>query len=244
MKNSKKEKFNPLDLATRVYYSTATFGKDTTFTHGPRRTEHWGVENDVFSKYLLITNNKSALSNANFMLGDYFQSSQYIDATHKKFHIIDLDEHDHDAVSIKLTKTHKFKPVASLSKCQKLTRAIANNVGSTNKIAIDSVVKDAFHEMLEPDDFFKFQEVRTEFRVSISLVKNRRVFKKINVNIGYFTLIVGSKPYDYQEDDSKQKKATRPALSHPVYKIDDMEFMAIFNDSKKYYCDAVAMFRI
>lgn len=244
MRNSKKEKFNPLDLATRVYYSTATFGKDTTFTHGPRKSDNWGIENDVFSKYLLITNDKSALANANFILRRYFQSSQYIDATHKKFHIIDLDEYDHDAVSIKLTKTHKFKPVASLSKCQILTRAIARNVKSTNNMEIDPIIKEAFNEMLEPDDFFKFQEVRTEFRVSISLVKKRKVFKKINVNIGYFTLIVGSKPYDYQEDDSKQKKATRPALSNPVYKVDDMEFMAIFNDSKKYYCDAVDMLRI
>lgn len=140
------------------------------------------------------------------MLGDYFQSSQYIDATHKKFHIIHLDEHDHDAMSIKLTKTHKFKPVESLSKCQILTREIAKNVELTNKIAIDSVMKEAFHEMLELDGFFKFQEVRTEFIVSISPVKNRKVFKKINVNIGCFTLIVGSKPYDYQEGDSKHKK--------------------------------------
>lgn len=125
-----------------------------------------------------------------------------------------------------------------------MTRVIATNVKSTNNIEIDPVIKDAFTEMLEPDDFFKFQEVRTKFRISISLVKDRKVFKKINVNIGYSTLIVGSKPYDYQEGDSKQKKATRPALLHPVYKIDDMEFMAIFNDSKKYYCDAIAMLRI
>lgn len=237
-------KFNPVELASRAFYTAVDLYKDTTFLHGYATTFLGGLENSINTKHLLITNDINAFSSVNYILKDYFASSQYQDATHKKFHIIDLDQYDYDSASIKLTRTHKFKPVSSLSKCQKLTRIITRKTPSSNGIEIDPVLRMAFEEMLEPEDFFKFQEVRTEFRISISLVKNRKVFKKINMNIGYFTLIVGSKPYDYQEDDSKQKKATRPSLSNPVYQVDDIEFMATFNDRKKDYRDMVDMMKI
>lgn len=241
----KNTEFNPVELASKAFYTSRAFDmKETTFKHGSANAIIAGVEEEISTKHLLITEDRDALPNVDYVLRDYFASSQYIFATHKKFHIIDLDQYDYDAASIKLTRTHKFKPVSSLSKCQKLTRAIARNVAPINKIEIDPTVRLAFTEMLEPEDFFKFQEVRTEFRISISLVKNRKVFKKINMNIGYFTLIVGSKPYDYQEEDSKAKKATRPALSNPVFKVDCIEFMATFNERVKHYRDKVEMLKI
>lgn len=237
-------KFNPVELGSKAFCMNAIFGKDKTFQHGHAKAAIGVHVVDISTKHLLITDNKSTLSNVQYLLKDYFASSQYQNATHKKFHIIDLDQYDYDSASIKLARTYKFKPVSSLSKCQKLTRIITRKTPSSNGIEIDPVLRMAFEEMLEPDDFFKFQEVRTEFRVSISLVKNRKVFKKINMNMGYFTLIVGSKPYDYQEEDSKQKKATRPSLSNPVYKDDGIEFMATFNDFHKRNREAVEMFRI
>lgn len=237
-------KFNPVELGSQAFCMNAIFGKDKTFQHGHAKAVIGVDVVDISTKHLLITDNKSTLSNVQYLLKDYFASSQYQDATHKKFHIIDLDQYDYDAASVKLTRTHKFKPVSSLSKCQKLTRIITRKTPSSNGIEIDPVLRMAFEGMLEPDDFFKFQEVRTEFRVSISLVKNRKLIKKMTVNIGYFTLIVGSKPYDYLEEDSKQKKATRPSLSNPVYKDDGIEFMATFNDRKKDYRDMVDMMKI
>ncbi|MGN2463818.1 hypothetical protein ACTAB1_01960 [Pseudomonas fragariae (ex Marin et al. 2024)] len=238
-------KFKPIELASTAFYTVLDFSTtDTIFRHGSAKAIVNGKDEEISTKHLYITHDRDALPNANCILKDYFASSQYQDATHKKFHIIDLDEYDYDAVSIKLIKTHLYKPVSSLSKCQKLTRVISRDVQSVNGVEIDPVIKMAFDEMLEPDDFFKFQELRTEFRISISIVKNRKVIDKIKVNIGYFTLIVGSKPYDFQEDDSKQKNAARPSLSNPVFKVDGIEFMAIFNDSKKYYRDAVDMLKI
>lgn len=240
----KNTEFNPVELGSQAFFMSAKFGNYKTFQHGHAKAIVYGEETDISTKHLLITDNKTALPIVQYVLKDYFASPQYQNATHKKFHIIDLDQFDYDAASIKLTRTHKFKPVSSLSKCQKLTRIITRKTPSSNGIEIDPVLRMAFEEMLEPDDFFKFQEVRTEFRVSISLVKNRKLFKKINMNMGYFTLIVGSKPYDYQEEDSKQKKATRPSLSNPVYKDDGIEFMATFNDRKKDYRDMVDMMKI
>ena len=139
---------------------------------------------------------------------------------------------------------HRAAPYRKGQVLHSVFAAATRKTPTSNGIEIDPVLRMAFEEMLEPDDFFKFQEVRTEFRVSISLVKNRKVFKKINVNIGYFTLIVGSKPYNYQEEESKQKKATRPSLSNPVYKDDGIEFMVTFNDRKKDYRDMVDMMQI
>lgn len=237
-------KFNPVELASQAFYTSRTFAKsETTFKHGSAKAIIDGQEEEISTKHLLITDDKAALPNVGYILKDYFASSQYQNATHKKFHIIDLDQDDYDTASIKLTRTHKFKPVSSLSKCQKLTRIITRKT-SSNDIEIEPVLRMAFEEMLGPDDFFRFQEIRTEFRVSISLVKNRKVFKKINVNIGYFTLIVGSKPYSYQVEDSKQKKATRPSLSNPVYKDDGIEFMVTFNDRNKDYRTMVDMMKI
>ena len=234
--------FNPVELGSKAYYTVLDF-KGYYFSHGHAKTVVAGAEILISTKHLAITDDTSAIPNVNYVLKDYFASSQYQNATHKKFHIIDLDQYDYDSASIKLTRTHKFKPVSSLSKCQKLTRIITRKT-SSNDIEIDPILRMAFEGMLEPDDFFKFQEVRTEFRVSISLVKNRKLIKKKTVNIGYFTLIVGSKPYDYQEEDSKQKKATRPSLSNPVYKDDGIEFMATFNDRKKDYRDMVDIMKI
>ncbi|WP_409271545.1 hypothetical protein, partial [Pseudomonas sp. KCJK9111] len=153
-------------------------------------------------------------------------------------------EFEHDAVSIKLTKTHKFKAVSSVSKCHKLTQHIAKADQPINNVVADKFVMMAFDEMLQPDDFFKFHEVRTEYRVSISLVKNRKVIKTIKVNMGYLTLITTSKQFDYQECESQEKKATRPSLFNPVYRVDNIEFMATFNDSKSYYRDVVDMLKI
>lgn len=239
----KKEKFNPVELASKAYYTVVDYTGDL-FTHGHAKSVVGHEVFDISTKHLVVTKYRSALLKADYVLRDYFSSSQYQDATHKKFHIVDLDQYDYDSASIKLTRTHKFKPVSSLSKCQRLTRIIGRKTPTSNGIEIDPVLMEAFESMFEPEDFFKFQEVRTEFRISISLVKNRKVFKKINMNIGYFTLIVGSKPYDYLEDDSKQKKATRPSISNPVYKDDGIEFMATFNDFHKRNREAVEMFRI
>lgn len=240
----KTTKFNPVQLASRAFYTAVNIYEDTTFLHGYATTFLGGIENSINTKHLLITNDRDALPNANYILRDYFASSQYQDATHKKFHLIDLDIYDYDTASIKLIKTHLFKPVSSISKCETFARAIDGGITSTNNIEIENVHLEAFKNMMQPYDFFKFEEVRTEFRVSISLVKNRKVFKTLKMNIGYFTLVVGSKPYDYQEEDSKAKKATRPSLSNPIYKVDDIEFIATFNDRKKCYCDAVDMLRI
>lgn len=241
----KNTEFNPVELASKAFYTVIDFKpSDTTFKHGSAKAIVDGREEDISTKHMFITRDRDALSNADYILRDYFASSQYVNATHKKFHIIDLDQYDYDAASIKLTRTHKFKPVSSLSKCQKLTRIITSKTPSSNGIEIDPVLRMAFEGMLEPDDFFKFQEVRTEFRISISLVKNRKLIKKMTLNIGYFTLIVGSKPYSYRVEDSKQKKATRPALSNPVYKVDNIEFMATFNDFHKRNREAVEMFKI
>lgn len=239
-------KFNPVHLASSAYYLAMCLDDDieTTFAHGDAKMWLGNNSIDINTKHLLVTRYKDAIPNANEHLKDYFASSQYQNATHKKFHIIDLDQYDYDSASIKLSRTHKFKPVSSLSKCQKLTRIISRRTASSNGIEIDPILRMAFEEMLEPDDFFKFQEVRTEFRVSISLVKNGKVFKKIKMNIGYFTLVFGSKPYDYQEEESKQKKATRPSLSNPVYKDDGIEFMVTFNDRNKDYRTMVEMMKI
>lgn len=226
-----KQKFNPADIASDAFYA-AWRPIDTCFS------------NMTDTAHLLITNNKSAYDNAYYILSDYFHSEQYQEATHKKIHLIDLDEFDHDAVSIKLTKTNKFKPVSSVSKLHKLTQHIAKAEKPINNVTADKFVMMAFDEMLQPDDFFNFHEVRTEYRVSISLVKNRKVFKTIKVNMGYLTLITTSKQFDYQECESQEKKATRPSLFNPVYRVDNIEFMATFNDSKKYYREIVDMLRI
>lgn len=229
---NKQIKFNVAEIASVAFHNVVYPSKDTYYFN----PLHFG--------HLLITNNKASYDNAYYILSDYFHSEQYQEATQKKIHLIDLDEFDHDAVSIKLTKTNKFKPVSSVSKCHKLTQHIAKAEQPINKVTADVFVMMAFDEMLQPDDFFKFHEVRTEYRVSISLVKNRKVIKTIKVNMGYLTLITTSKQFDYQECESQEKKATRPSLFNPVYRVDNIEFMATFNDSKSYYRDIVDMLKI
>lgn len=229
---NKQIKFNAAEIASDVFISVSDALNDTYYYNSSR------------SGHLLITNNKASYDNAYYLLSDYFHSEQYQEATHKKIHLIDLDEFDHDAVSIKLTKTNKFKSVSSVSKLHKLTQHIAKAEKPINNVTVDKFVMMAFEEMLQPDDFFNFHEVRTEYRVSISLVKNRKVIKTIKVNMGYLTLITTSKQFDYQECESQEKKATRPSLFNPVYRVDNIEFMATFNDSKKYYREIVDMLRI
>ncbi|HFN7140774.1 TPA: hypothetical protein ACHGQU_002352 [Pseudomonas aeruginosa] len=229
---NKQIKFNVAEIASDVFYNVANALTDTFYS------------NALSSGHLLITNNNASYDNAYYLLSDYFHSEQYQEATQKKIHLIDLDEFEHDAVSIKLTKTHKFKPVSSVSKCHRLTQHIAKADQPINNVVADKFVMMAFDEMLQPDDFFKFHEVRTEYRVSISLVKNRKVIKTIKVNMGYLTLITTSKQFDYQECESQEKKATRPSLFNPVYRVDNVEFMATFNDSKSYYRDVVDMLKI
>ncbi|MFL1559828.1 hypothetical protein ACI77J_01170 [Pseudomonas sp. O64] len=238
-------KFKPVELASKAFYTSRTFAEnETTFKHGSAKAIIDGQEEEISTKHLLITEDRNALPNVEYILRDYFASSQYQDATHKKFHIIDLDTYDYDTASIRLIKTHLFKPVSSISKCETFARAIDAGIASTNNIELESFYLEAFRNMMQPYDFFKFEEVRTEFRISVTLVKNGKALKPIKMNMGYFTLIVGSKPYDYQEEDSKQKKATRPSLSNPIYKVGDIEFMATFNDRQKRNRDAVDMVRI
>jgi len=105
---------------------------------------------------------------------------------------------------------------------------------------IDDVVRMAFDEALNPQDFFKFLEVRYEYRVSIFLVKNRKVIKTLKYNLGHLTLI----QFDYQETEDVEKKAARPSLLNPVYDISGVETMVVFYGGNKYYNDLVAMMRI
>jgi hypothetical protein len=58
-----------------------------------------------------------------------------------------------------------------------------------------------------------------------------------------FTLIAGSKLYDYQEVESEEKKATRRSLFHPCFEVDGIEFMALFNDKNRHYRGLVEMVR-
>ena len=131
-----------------------------------------------------------------------------------------------------------------MSQTKKYTDYLSSDVekNATNKVSIDPAVWEVFQNQPETD-FFKFQEVRKEYVVRISLVKNGRVFKKIKCNIGYFTLIAGSKPYDYQEVESEEKKATRQSLFHPCFEYCGVEFMAVFNEKNKHYKALVDMIK-
>jgi len=57
-------------------------------------------------------------------------------------------------------------------------------------------------------------------------------------------LITGSKPYDYERVESTPKKATRPALFHPCFEVDGVEFMAVFNEKNKRYNELVKLVEI
>ncbi|EEJ3186304.1 hypothetical protein PX74_003752 [Salmonella enterica subsp. enterica] len=193
---------------------------------------------------LVVTPNTVDFSNAVSILNEYFYSDEYKNAKQKKVHVFDLDEYEFDTASIKFIETKKYKSVSSLSKWQELTNHLAGKPAAINKVVLDSVISEVFDELMHPIDFFKFSEVRKEYRVSVSLVKNRKVIKRFTVNLGYLTLIHCSKPFDLQESKSKEKKATRASLYNPVYSVGGVQFMIEFNDKKRAYKDLVDMMRI
>ncbi|WP_338499802.1 hypothetical protein VRC41_00275 [Pseudomonas trivialis] len=77
-----------------------------------------------------------------------------------------------------------------------------------------------------------------------SIVKDRKVIKTLKCNLGHLTLIQTLKPFDYQETESEEIKATRPSLLNPVYNIDGVDVMVTFNDTNKHYKSLVDMMRI
>lgn len=226
---TKPKKFNVRELAFDAFRSAASLSVDDTYTN--RRA----------GKYFIVSNSLRGLNVANAVFKDYFKSDEYTEARSKKIHIIDLDEYDYDFAAIKFCIEKTYKPVASLSQMQVYTRLMEKGeLKPKNDISFSPAVLEVFYQNANTD-FFKFQEVRKEYVVRISLVKKGRVFKKIKCNIGHFTLIAGSKPYDYEQVESTPKKATRPALFHPCFEVDGVEFMAVFNDRIKHYRDLVDM---
>ncbi|MDH1552578.1 hypothetical protein [Pseudomonas juntendi] len=220
---TKPKKFNVRELAYDAFRSSASLSVDDTYT------------NTRSGKYFIVSNSLNGLNIANAVFRDYFKSDEYTEARSKKIHIIDLDEHDYDFAAIKFCIEKTYKPVSSLSQMQRYTKLIeAGDLKTTNGIPFVPAVLEVFYDNPEVD-FFKFQEVRKEYVVRISLVKDGRVFKKIKCNIGHFTLIAGSKPYDYEKVESTPKKATRPALFHPCFEVDGVEFMAVFNEKNQRY---------
>ncbi|WWF45813.1 hypothetical protein VRB14_00275 [Pseudomonas trivialis] len=113
-----------------------------------------------------------------------------------------------------------------------------------NNVEIEPVIKEAFKETFASRDFFFFKELKYEYRVSISIVKDRKVIKTLKCNLGHLTLIQTLKPFDYQETESEEIKATRPSLLNPVYNIDGVDVMVTFNDTNKHYKSLVDMMRI
>lgn len=231
---NKKQKFNLVELASEAFHTATRFGADKTFKNREKNT----------TQFLTVSDSASTLNIVNFVFRDYFRSEEYEYATQKRIHIIDLDQYDYDYSAIKLCKTKKYKSISSVSRNHDLTKKIASGVESINKKEIDDVIRLAFDEALQPQDFFKFHEVRQEYRISISLVKNRKVIKTIKCNLGHFTLIHTSKIHDYQETESEEKKATRPSLLNPVFEFGGANVMVTFNDSNKYYRELVAMMQI
>lgn len=226
---TKPKKFKVRELAYDAFRSSALLGVDDTYT------------NTRSSKYFIVSNSLNGLNIANAVFRDYFKSDEYTEARSKKIHIIDLDEHDYDFAAIKFCIEKTYKSVSSLSQMQRYTKLIeAGELKPKNGIPFVPAVLEVFHDNAEVD-FFKFQEVRKEYVVRISLVKNGKVFKKIKCNIGHFTLIAGSKPYDYERVESTPKKATRPALFHPCFEVDGVEFLAVFNEQNKHYKTLVDM---
>ncbi|HEJ5745074.1 TPA: hypothetical protein SL763_005069 [Pseudomonas aeruginosa] len=229
---TKPKKFDVRKLAYNAFSESADLNKDKTYTN--RRS----------SKYFIVSNSSKGLNKANSVFRDYFKSDEYTEARSKKIHIIDLDEYDYDFAAIKFCIEKTYKSVSSLSQMQRYTKLIeAGELKPINGIPIVPAVLEVFHDNAEVD-FFKFQEVRKEYVVRISLVKKGKVFKKIKCNIGHFTLITGSKPYDYERVESTPKKATRPALFHPCFEFDGVEFMAVFNEKNKRYNELVKLIEI
>lgn len=220
MKNIKK-KFNLVELAEQAYYSCGTFvpgGGDKHF-----------INNEINpSRFLLVTKQPSAVIVANSIFEVYFKSEEYEDATQKKIHLFDLDQFDHDYSVIKICKTKKYKAISRISTCENYKRLIERNeLIAINNVDIDPVIREAFHEALTPYDFFFFKELKYEYRVTISIVKNRKVVKTLKCNLGHLTLIKTLKLFDYQETESEEIKATRPSLLNPVYTIDGLSLIHI-----------------
>lgn len=230
-----KPKFNLVELATTAYYISATRGINSTFCNSIHRP----------TRFLVVTKSSSAISDANSVFQYYFESKEYEEATQKKVHIINLDEYDYDYSVIKICKTRKYKAISSVSKNHELTQKIASNeLIAINNIEIDHVTRLAFDEALQPQDFFQFKELKYEYRISVSLVKNKKLVKTIKCNLGHFTLIHTSKLYDYQETESEEVKATRPSFSNPVYHVDDSDILVLFNERNKYYRSIIEMLKI
>ena len=235
MKNIKK-KFNLVDLATEAFYSCAVLGVDTIFKNR---------EKDA-TRFLLVSKSTSSMNVANWVFDDYFKSEEYEDATQKKIHLFDLDaQFDYDYSVIKICKTKKYKAISRISACESYATLIdKNELIAINNVDIDPVHREAFHEAMTPRDFFFFKELKYEYRMSISIVKDRKVVKTLKCNLGHLTLIQTLKPFDYQETESEEIKATRPSLLNPVYTIDGVDVMVTFNDTNKHYKSLVDMMRI
>lgn len=237
MKNI-KNKFNLVELASQAFYTCGSFlpvGGDTHFTNNYNNP----------TRFLLVTKTQSAITNANYVFKDYFKSEEYEDTTQKKIHILDLSQHDHDYSVVKICKARKYKAISSVSRTHELTKKVAlNDMIAINNVEIEDVIRLAFDEALQPQDFFQFRELKYEYRISVSLVKNRKVVKTLKCNLGHFTLIHTTKPYDYQETESEEIKATRPSLLNPVYNIDGSDVMVSFNDRNKYYKSLIEMLKI
>lgn len=231
----KKQKFNLIELATDAFSSCEPFSNEKKFVNSYTHP----------TRFLVVTNKLSKLIKSNGIFSDYFKSEQYEEATQKKIHILDLDEigdYKYDHTAIKICKVRKFKSMSSVSRTHELTKIIAaNKIRPINNIEIDDTVRYAFDESLHPQDFFKFQEVRYEYRISISFVRNRKIVKTVKCNLGHFTLIFTSQPYDYLETESVEKKADRPSLLNPVYDIDGVQTMVTFNSGNKYYKSLLGM---
>ena len=234
MKNIKK-KFNLVKLAEEAFHSCAVFSMDTTFKNREENP----------TRFLLVSKSASSIGVANYVLNDYFKSEEYEDATQKKIHLFDLDQFDYDYSAIKISKTKKYKAISKISTCENYSRLIyADELVAINKVEIDPIHREAFHEAMTPRDFFFFKELKYEYRITIRLVKNRKVIKTLNCNLGHLTLIQTLKPFDFQETESEEIKATRPSLLNPVYAIDGVDVMVTFNDMNKYYKSLVDMMKI
>ncbi len=235
MKNIKK-KFNLVDLASEVFYGCALLGVDTIFKNREEDT----------TRFLLISKSTSSMNVANYVLDDYFKSEEYEDATQKKIHLFDLDaQFDYDYSVIQICKTKKYKAISRISTCENYARLIdKNELVAINNVNIDPVHREAFHEAMTPRDFFFFKELKYEYRITIRIVKDRKVVKTLKCNLGHLTLIKTLKPFDYQETESEEIKATRPSLLNPVYTIDGVDVMVTFNDTNKHYKSLVDMMRI
>ena len=235
MKNVKK-KFNLVDLASEVFYGCALLGVDTIFKNREEDT----------TRFLLVSKSTSSMNVANYVLNDYFKSEEFEEATQKKIHLFDLDDQfDYDYSVIKICKTKKYKAISRISTCENYARLIdKNELVAINNVDIDPVHREAFHEAMTPRNFFFFKELKYEYRITIKIVKDRKVVKTLKCNLGHLTLIKTLKPFDYQETESEEIKATRPSLLNPVYTIDGVDVMVTFNDTNKHYKSLVDMMRI